>query len=107
MPDYFAELLAAQKEAEAAFGTSFTLADNFTNTFRGVFSHLDGGDVIEMGAMDMDVAAQCECHKAQFVTVGLMPVVGMVARFPEGNYRIIRVNRRENSLELLLKQLFL
>lgn len=106
MPDYYEELLAAQKEAEAAFGTSFTLADNFTLTFRGVFQHIDSAGAIAMGAMDVDIAAQCEAHKQQFVTAGLMPAVGMSARFPEGNYRIVRVNRRENSLELMLKQLF-
>lgn len=103
MPDYYEELLAAQKEAEAAFGATFHLNGDYTRVFIGVFSYVDNMGAIGLGDLNLDVTAQCEAHLAQFQNAGLLPAPGMTTAFGAGVFRIVRVNRRENSLELLLR----
>ena len=103
MANFFDDIEGAIQEAEALWGTEFTI-NSSTAVFKGILEMEDTSIAFDTGEFDESHDATMLSSKTQFIDAGVAPVAQSYITIDSVKYRILRVNPDKTSYELILRK---
>ena len=103
MGDFFDDIEGSIEQAEALWGTSYTIDESLT-VFKGVLEMEETSLAFDVGDFDEGHDATMLSSKTQFVNAGIAPVAQSYLTIDSVKYRILRVNPDKTSYEMILRE---